>query len=97
MLYPSKSLLLKEKNFCTENHVGFHNVPVKNYDMALCVVWESRAYEKMKEKKKMFKKKAQDLYMRGEYKEMAALMDDHYAGKFKSSYDPELPWSKGKK
>ena len=65
--------------------------------MALCVVWASRAYEKMKEKKKMFKKKAQDLYMRGEDKEMAALMDDHYAGKFKSSYDPELPWSKGKK
>ena len=45
----------------------------------------------------MFKKKAQDLYVRGEDKEMAALMDDHYAGKFKSSYDPELPWSKGKK
>ena len=45
----------------------------------------------------MLKKKAQDLYMRGEDKEMAALMDDHYAGKFKSSYDPDLPWSKGKK
>ena len=59
--------------------------------MAMCLVWANRAYEKMK-KKKMFKKKAEDLYMRGEDEEMAGLMNDHYAGKFKSSYDPEHPW-----
>ena len=45
----------------------------------------------------MFKKKAEDLYMRGEDEEMAALMPDYYAGKFKASYDPEYSWSKGQK
>ena len=56
--------------------------------MAMCLVWANRAYEKMKAKKNMFKKKAEDLYMRGEDEEMAALMPDYYAGKFKAGYDP---------
>ena len=65
--------------------------------MAMCLVWANRAYEKMKAKKNMFKKKPEDLYMRGEDEEMAALMPDYYAGKFKTSYDPEYSWSKGQK
>ena len=65
--------------------------------MAMCLVWANRAYEKMKAKKNMFKKKAEDLYMRGKDEEMAALMPDCYAGKFKASYDPEYSWSKGQK
>ena len=47
----------------------------------------------MKQKKAMLKKKAAELYMAGEDIEMAALMNDHYAGKFKSSYNPK-PWAK---
>ena len=61
--------------------------------MTLCGIWANQAYEKMKLKKATFKRKAKDLYMRGEDTEMAALMPDHYAGKFKSSYNPK-PWSK---
>ena len=63
----------------------------------MCLVWANRAYEKMKENKNMFKKKAEDLYMRGKDEEMAALMPDCYAGKFKANYDPEYSWSKGQK
>ena len=48
--------------------------------------------DKIKQKKPMLKKKAAELYMAGVI-EMAALMNDHYAGKFKSSYNPK-PWSK---
>ena len=48
---------------------------------------------KMRTKKAMFKRKAKELYMAGEDAEMAVLMPDHYAGKFKSSYEPS-PWAK---
>ena len=47
----------------------------------------------MKLEKATFKRKANDLFMRGEDAEMLALMPDHYAGKFKSRYNPE-PWLK---
>ena len=50
--------------------------------MSLCVIGANQAYEKDVERK------AKDVYMRGEDVEMAALMPDHYAGKFKSSYEP---------
>ena len=61
--------------------------------ISLCVVWVNLAYEKMKKHKSMFKRKAVELYMAGEDTEMAALMDQHYAGKFKSSYN-SAPWAK---
>ena len=61
--------------------------------MSLCIIWANQAYEKIKLKKPMFKRKAKDVYMRGEDVEMAALMADHYAGKFKSSYEPHA-WAK---
>ena len=61
--------------------------------IAVCIIWVEAAFTKMKKKKSMFKKKAVDLYMAGEDAEMALLMDDHYAGKFKSSYN-SAPWSK---
>ena len=60
---------------------------------AICAA--NRAYEKMKLQKEMFKRKAEELYMRGEDVEMAALMPEHYAGKFKKSYNP-APWSNKK-
>ena len=60
--------------------------------ISLCVVWAQLAYDKIKQKKAMLKKKAAELYMAGEDIEMAALMNDHYAGKFKSSYNPK-PWA----
>ena len=53
----------------------------------------SMAFEKMRTKKALFKRKAKELYMAGEDEEMALLMPDHYAGKFKSSYKP-APWAK---
>ena len=63
-----------------------------NQIIALCVVWANPAYEKMLLQKPIFKRKAQEPYMIGEDAEMAALMPDHYAGKYKKSYDP-APWS----
>ena len=61
--------------------------------MVKCVLWANMAFEKMRTKKAMFKRKAKELYMAGEDAEMAVLMPDHYAGKFKSSYEPS-PWAK---
>ena len=45
----------------------------------MCLVWANRAYEKMKAKKNMFKKKSEDLYMREEDEDIAALMPDYNA------------------
>ena len=89
-----------EKAYKDEEESGVYMPKSLNYikpSMAMCLVWANRAYEKMKTKKNMFKKKAEDLYMRGEDEEMAALMSDYYAGKFKTSYDPDHSWSKGEK
>ena len=89
-----------EKAYKDEEESGAYMSKSLNYikpTMAMCLVWANRAYEKMKAKKNMFKKKAEDLYMRGEDEEMTALMPNYYAGKFKSSHDPEHSWSKGKK
>ena len=61
--------------------------------MVRCVLWANTAYEKMKLRKDTFKRKAKELYMAGEDEEMTALMEDPYAGKFKSSYNP-APWAK---
>ena len=63
--------------------------------MALCVVWSQFAHEKMKTHKKMFARKAKELYMTGEDPEMEALMQDFYAGKYKNAYKAS-PWSKPK-
>ena len=63
--------------------------------LARCVVWSQFAHEKMKLQKSMFAKKATALYMNGEDEEMAALMPDFYAGKFKKSYNA-APWAKAK-
>ena len=41
----------------------------------------------------MFKRKTVELYMAGEDTGMAAPMDQHYAGKFKASYN-SAPWVK---
>ena len=79
-----------------ENKEGAYRPKSLNYikpSMSLCIIWANQAYEKMKLKKPMFKRKAKDVYMRGEDVEMAALMPDHYAGKFKSSYEPDA-WAK---
>ena len=51
--------------------------------------------QEMKLQKSMFAKKAKSLYMNGEDEEMAALMPDFYAGKFKKSYNA-APWAKAK-
>ena len=61
--------------------------------ISLSVVWSNLAYEKMKKHKSMFRRKAVELYMAGEDTEMAGLMDQHYAGKFKASYNA-APWAK---
>ena len=61
--------------------------------ISFCVVWVNLAYEKMKQQKAMFKRKVVELYMAGEDTKMAALMDQHYAGKFKNSYNSP-PWAK---
>ena len=61
--------------------------------IAVCILWVQVAFAKMKRNKSMFKRKAVDLYMAGEDAEMALLITDQYAGKFKSSYN-SAPWSK---
>ena len=79
-----------------ENKEGAYRPKSLNYikpSMSLCIIWANQAYEKMKLKKPMFKRKAKDVYMSGEDVEMAALMAAHYAGKFKSNYGPHA-WGK---
>ena len=49
----------------------------------------------MKKHKELIAKKAGELYIAGEDSEMAALMDDHYAGKHESTY-VVAPWEKKK-
>ena len=63
--------------------------------VSLCVMWVNLAYEKTKWQKAMFKRKAVELYMAGEDTKMAALMDQHYAGKFKNNYN-SAPWAKNR-
>jgi len=63
--------------------------------LARYLVWSQFAHEKMKLQKNMSAKKATALYMNGEDEEMAALMPDFYAGKFKKSYNA-APWAKAK-
>ncbi len=65
-----------------------------NPTLALCVVWSQFAHEKMKMQKNMFARKAKELHMTGEDPEMAALMEDFYAGKYSTpprttSYPPK--------
>ena len=87
---------VKQLEKAYNNETGAYRPKSLNYikpSLAMCVVWANLAYERMKQKKETFKKKAKYLYMSGENEEMAKLMDDHYAGKHKSSYNPQ-PWAK---
>ena len=75
---------------------GAYRHKSKNFirpSMVRCVLWANMAHEKMKLQKETFKRKAKELYMASEDEEMTVLMQDHYAGKFKCSYNP-APWAK---
>ena len=91
-----RAWFVKQLKKAYNNEEGAYMAKSLNYikpSISLCVVWVNLAYEKMRRQKAMFKRKAVELYMAGEYSKMAALMDQHYAGKFKNSYN-SAPWAK---
>ena len=58
--------------------------------MVKCVLWANTAFEKMRTKKAMLKRKAKELYMAGEDEEMAALMPDDSTTQENSSHRTSL-------
>jgi len=48
--------------------------------LALCVIWSNKAWEQLKSKKTMIRKKAKQLHMLGVDEEITPFMPDYYGG-----------------
>ena len=78
------ALRLKEAYEKAEDVQEVFSQESENYtapSLTLWVIWSNNAWEQLKSKKAMIRKKAKDLHMLGIDEEIVSIMPDYYAGK----------------